>query len=564
MLSGMTNDNRHIVIVGGVAGGASAATRARRMNEQARITIFEKDSHASFANCGLPYYLGGEIEERDNLLVAKPELLRGRFNLDVRTRHEVLSIDRAAQRVTVLDRDAGKTFEQSYDKLILAPGASPIVPPMNGAGSRNVFTLRNLEDTDKIKQHLLQTGAGRSAVVIGAGFIGLEMVEQLHRIGMKVSLVELQPQVLPLLDAEMAHVIEAELRKHNVALHLGTSVDALEAKDDRAVAAVLKNGVRIEADLFIVGIGVKPNAQLAQAAGLAIGATGGVTINEYAQTSDTDIYAVGDVAEYVYQPTGKAMRVPLAGPANRAGRIAGEHAATGRSHSQLAPVLGTSIVRVFDVAAGMTGLGEKLAARLQMDVRSVFIAANHHAGYYPGAKQLILKLVYDPSTRKVLGAQAAGVDGIDKRLDVIATAMALGATLEQLAGLDLAYAPPFGSAKDPVHMAAFTALNTLDGVIDFLPPASDLSGLQIVDVRSKSEAASGMLAGAIHIPVDQLRARIGELDPSKPTVTICATGLRSYIAGRILVQHGFAKVSDLAGGMLMRRHAKPGETLTRT
>lgn len=559
----MTNNDRHIVIVGGVAGGASAATRARRMNGRARITIFEKDSHASFANCGLPYYIGGEIEERDSLLVAKPELLRGRFNLDLRTRHEVLSIDRASKRIRVLNRDTQTTFDQPYDKLILAPGASPIVPPMNGADARNVFTLRNLEDTDRIKQHVQRTGQNGRAVVIGAGFIGLEMVEQLHRVGMQVSLIELQPQVLPLLDVEMAHVIEAELRKHDVALHLGTSVETLECRDSNAVAAILKDGTRIDANLFIVGIGVKPNAQLAQSAGLAIGATGGVTINEYAQTSDPDIYAVGDVAEYVYQPTGKPMRVPLAGPANRAGRIAGEHAATDRSGSKLAPVLGTSIVRVFDVAAGMTGMGEKLAARLQQNVRSVYVAANHHAGYYPGAKQMILKLIFDPSSRKVLGAQIAGIEGVDKRLDVIAAALALGATVDQLAGLDLAYAPPFGSAKDPVHMAAFTAINALDGVVQFLPPASDLAGLQIVDVRSKSETASGMIAGATHIPVDQLRARLGELDASKPTVTICATGLRSYIAARILTQNGFANVSDLAGGMLMRRHAKPNETLTR-
>lgn len=552
----MNNKQTRIVIVGGVAGGASAATRARRMNEHAHITLLEKDRHVSFANCGLPYYLGGEITDREKLLVAKPELFEKRFNIVVRTRHEATAIDPTRKIVTVLNHAAGQTLELPYDKLILAPGASPVVPPIDGVKSPNVFTLRNVEDTDAIEDYL-KTNKPKRAVIVGAGFIGLEMVEQLHGLGIETTLVELVDQVLPPLDPEMAHILETELESHGVTLHLGDGISAIGTENGRADSVTLNSGKRIDTDLVILGVGVRPNVALAKAAGLSLGATGGVTINEYAQTSDPDIYAVGDVAEYLYGPTDEPMRVPLAGPANRSGRIAGEHAATGASEP-LTPVQGTAIARVFSLAAGMTGLSRKLANKLHRPAKSVVIAANHHAGYYPGAKQLWLKLIYEPRTGKVLGAQAVGAEGIDKRMDVIATAMRFGATVRDLTGLDLAYAPPFGSAKDPVHMAAFAACNEIDGLVDVIDPDADLTGKQVVDVRTSGEVNRQPVPDAdnvVHIPIDELRSRLGELDKTKPTVTVCASGLRGYVAARMLSQRGFNDVTNITGGVLMRTHA---------
>lgn len=561
-----------IVIIGGVAGGMSAATRARRINEHAEIIVLEKDGFVSFANCGLPYYLGGEIVEREKLLVVKPELLRRRFRLDVRTRHEAISIDRDARSVRVLNRDTGEHLDLAYDKLILAPGATPIIPAMPGIDAPNVFSLRNLEDTDRIKAWLddpqrklpdVGETSPRRAVVVGAGYIGLEMAEQLTRLGVKVDLVELQPQVLPLLDPEMAHFVETELANKGVTVRVNDSLKSIRTSEGRASAVELSSGAVIETDTVIVGIGVKPNLHLAQQAKLEIGAGGGIAVNEFMQTSDPDIYAVGDVVEYVFAPTGDRMRIALAGPANRSGRIAGEHAASGRSQLAMSPIAGTSVVRVFGTVAGSTGLSEKLASRLKRHVRSVIVAVNHHAGYFPGARMLVLKLVYDPATRKVLGAQCVGPEGVDKRLDVLATAIQLGATLEQLASLDLAYAPPFGSAKDPIHIAAFAALNQVEGVVDFVVPGTDLDGWQVLDVRMDAEVATGMLPGARHIPLDTLRQRLSELDPKRPTLTVCAGGLRAHVAARILAQHGFAQVADLSGGMLLRRHARPDEKLVK-
>lgn len=564
------SDTRRIVVVGGVAGGMSAATRARRMNERAEIIVLEKDGYVSFANCGLPYYVGGEIAEREKLLVVKPELLRRRFRLDIRLRHEAVAIDAAAKSVRVLNRDTGEHMDLGYDKLILAPGAAPIVPAMPGADAPNVFTLRNVEDTDRIKawlddprrrqEDVVETAPMR-ALVVGAGYIGLEMTEQLARLGIKVDLVELQPQVLPLLDVEMAHLVEAELHKQGVTVRTGDSLKAIRLVDGRAAAVELSSGAVIDTDLVLMGIGVKPSVQLAQQAGLEIGGGGGIAVNEYMQTSDRDIYAVGDAVEYVFAPTQERMRIALAGPANRSGRIAGEHAATGRSQLAMSPLVGTSVVRVFGVAAGSTGLSEKQASRLKRSVRSTIVAVNHHAGYFPGAKLLVLKLVYEPATRRVVGAQCVGPEGVDKRLDVLATAIQLGATVEQVASLDLAYAPPFGSAKDAIHMAAFAALNQLEGLVDFVAPDADLDGWQIVDVRMDPEVATGMLPGARHIPLDSLRQRLSDLDPKRPTLTVCAGGLRAHVAARILAQNGFAQVADLSGGMLLRRHARPGEPL---
>jgi NADPH-dependent 2,4-dienoyl-CoA reductase/sulfur reductase-like enzyme/rhodanese-related sulfurtransferase len=558
----MTDKRLTIVIVGGVAGGASAATRARRMNEDAEIIVLEKDDYVSFANCGLPYYIGGEIADRGKLLVATADFLRRRFKLDVRTGHEALAIDRAAKTLTVRDHAGGQTYSLAYDKLILAPGAAPLTPPLDGLKAPNVFTLRNMADTDRIHA---AAGASRTrqAAVIGSGFIGLEMVEQLVRLGFAVSLAELQPQVLPLLDPEMARPLEDELRAGGVAVYTGDGIKRVLTDSAGAARGVeLQSGTRIEADLVILGLGVRPQVQLAEAAGLKIGGSGGIATNAWMQTNDSDIYAVGDAAEYPYGPTGGQQRIALAGPANRAGRLAGEHAATGES-APMAPVFGTSIVRVFEMSAGMTGLSDSLARRCGIAASSVTIVANHHAGYYPGAAPLTLKLTFDPESGRVLGAQAVGREGVDKRLDVIATAMAFQGTVRDLAGLDLAYAPPFGSAKDPVHQAAFAAGNQLDGIEEFLPSGADLSGKQVVDVRTAAEVQSGPLAAAPHavnIPLDELRGQLDRLDPAAETVVSCGVGMRGHVAARILKQSGFADVKNLSGGATLRNRAirEPG------
>ncbi|MCC7146138.1 MAG: FAD-dependent oxidoreductase [Phycisphaeraceae bacterium] len=551
---------RTIVIVGGVAGGASAATRARRLNENARIIMLEKDQYVSFANCGLPYYIGGEIAEREKLLVAKPELFEKRFNIEVRIGHEALAIDRARRVIRVQDRGAKREYEQAYDRLILAPGASPIVPPLAGIDAGNVFSLRNVEDTDRVKKFIDEQKPKR-AVVVGAGFIGLEMVEQLARLGMQTALVELADQVLPLLDPEMAAILEEELKQRGVELYVGDGLAGFEVDESKLARAVkLNSGKTVGAQMFVLGIGVRPNTGLAEQAKLELGPTRGIKVNAHQQTSDPFIYAAGDAVEYVYGPTGSSLRVPLAGPANRAGRLAGEHAATDGG-AEMGEVWGTSIVRVFGKTAGMTGLTMKLAAKLGKQARSVIIQANHHAGYYPGAQAMVLKLVYEEGSGKVLGAQAVGgEEGVDKRLDVLATALHFGATVRDLTELDLAYAPPFGSAKDAVHMAGFAACNEMDGHVRVIPPDQALAGMQVVDLRTAKEVATAPLLGVEgatvrHVPVDELRARLAELDPRQPTVTVCASGLRSYIGARILKAHGFTDVRNLTGGASMRRIA---------
>ncbi len=549
-----------IVIVGGVAGGASAATRARRMNEHAEIILLEKDAYVSFANCGLPYYLGGEIAERSQLLVATADFLSKRFRLDVRTHQEAVAIDRRRKVVTVRDRAQATTYELPYGKLILAPGASPVVPPLDGIDTANVFTLRNVEDTDKI-QTAMKTVSHKRAVVVGAGYIGLEMVEQLRHTGFQVALVEMQPQVLPVLDGEMARPLEQELRREGIGLYLGRRLAKILPGDNGLVTAVeLDDGTQLDTSLVILGIGVRPNNQLARSAGLAIGADGGIETNDFMQTDDPDVYAVGDAVQYRFGPTGASMRVALAGPANRAGRLAGEHAATDAAHP-MASVWGTSIVRVFSQTAAMTGLSLSRAQQLNLALRSVTVVANNHAGYYPGATPITLKLVFDPRNGRVLGAQAVGTDGVNKRIDVIATAMAFGATVFDLAGLDLTYAPPFGSAKDPVHMAAFAACNQLDGITDFLEADADLSGMQVLDVRTTPEVQCLPLPNAenvINIPLDELRDRLDELDSSAETAVTCQSSLRAHVASRILRQSGFERVHVVSGGTLVRTRALEG------
>jgi NADPH-dependent 2,4-dienoyl-CoA reductase/sulfur reductase-like enzyme/rhodanese-related sulfurtransferase len=558
----MTKSPLRIVIVGGVAGGASAATRARRCNEQAEIILLEKDDYVSFANCGMPYHIGGEIPDRSKLLVATKELLERRFRLDVRPRSEVIRIDRAAKAVTVKNLVDGTEHSLNYDKLILSPGASPFVPPMEGTTAKGVFTLRNIADMDRIRTSVDSSRghSAKQAVVIGAGFIGLEMVEQLVHCGYQVSLAELMPQILPPMDPEMVAPLYDELLAKGVNLELGNGIRQITADANGCATGVeLQNGTHLAGSLIILGMGVRPNTHLAIDAGLQIGRTGGISTNQFLQTSDPDIYAVGDACEYMFGPTGESMRIALAGPANRAGRLAGEHAATGHCGAT-APVMGTAVVRVFDQTAAMTGLSMKAAIRSAIAAESVTVIAGQHAGYYPGATPITLKLVYAPDSGRVLGAQAVGRDGVDKRIDVLATAMAFKATVRDLTGLDLAYAPPYGSAKDPVHQAAFTACNQLDGLGNVVPADADLSAYQIVDVRTPSEIAKTPLTGCSHaiaIPVDDLRHRLTELDASKPTIVSCGVGVRGHVAERILVQSGFASVGNLSGGATLRRRAVP-------
>lgn len=553
-------DKRTIVIIGGVAGGASAAARARRCNEHARIIMYERDAHVSFANCGLPYYVGGEISDREKLLVASKRLLIDRFRLEVHTHHEVISINRDVKTVTVRNLQNNSTHEQPYDRLIISTGASPIVPKVSGADASNVFTLRNIEDSDRIKQFVNQNRP-RRAVVVGAGFIGLEMVEQLSNRDLDVSLVELADQVLPPLDVEMAKVVEHELRDRNVTLYLGDGLDSFRTEGDNVVAVRLNSGAELAADMVILGIGVRPNTHLATACGLELGPQGGIAVDDRMRTADANIYAVGDAVEYEHRVTGSTMRIALGGPANRAGRVAGENAATD-ADVRVQPVLGTAIVRVFGKTAAMTGLSVKLARRLNMAARAVVISGGHHAGYYPGSEQIILKLVYDPDTGKVLGASAVGGAGVDKRIDVIATAMHFGARVHDLAGLDLAYAPPFGSAKDPVHLSGFAAENDLSGFTPLAQLDDEIEGEQIIDVRSPEEFEQVHLPSAQLAPLHELRDRLDGFDASAPTVVVCHGGLRAHVGARILKQHGFENVRNLTGGMQIQqlRRDDPAKT----
>ena len=549
-------DNLRIVIVGGVAGGATAAARARRCQANAQITILEKGPVVSFANCGLPYHLGGEIAERQKLLVASAELFWNRFRVRVHTGHTVRSIDRAAQTVTGLTAD-GEEFKFPYDRLILATGSEPIRPPFCTAPAENLFHLWTLEDMDRILE-LMKKRPCKKATVIGAGYVGLEVVEQLKSRGVEVTLLERLPQVLAPLDPEMAKLVELEMRQAGVKVRLGVGVESLLTSNHKVTAVKLADGESVATDLVICSVGVRPRTELAQAAGLELGSRGGVKINAFCQTSDPLIYAAGDIVEYPHGVLGQPVRMPLAGPANRSGRVAGAHAATG--HSQPLPaVLGTSIVRVFSLAAGATGLNAAACAAAKLEYRSTIIQAPHHASYFPGAKNLTLKVIYQPGSGKLLGLQAVGAAGVDKRLDVAATVLHFGGTIYDLASLDLAYAPPFGSAKDPLHMAAFVAENDLARLPQLVPHDADLEGHQVVDVRQPAELEQLPLPGAIHIPVDELSDRWQELDPSRPTIAVCHSGKRAHVAACLLQGRGFEAVSNLSGGMAMRRLLPPAE-----
>lgn len=540
------DQRKRIVIVGGVAGGASAAAKARRVSEEAEIVLFERGGDISFANCGLPYHVGGIIADRARLLVQSPEAMRRRFAVDVRTQSEVIRIDRGKKVVVVRDKAQDKQYEQSYDALILSPGAEPIRLPIPGADHKQVFTLRNLADMDAIKA-AVDAASVKSAVVVGGGYIGLEMAEVLTHRGLAVSLVELEPQVMGPIDPEMASPLHEHLRLHGVDLCLGSSVTAIEDSDGLPTAR-LSTGRVIRTDLVILAVGVRPEVKLAAEAGLTIGQRRGIVVDDHMRTSDPDIYAVGDAVEVQDFVGGFPAVIPLAGPANRQGRIAAINALGGDAAYDRTQ--GTAICKVFDLAVGMTGLSEKALKRTGLPYEKVYVHPASHAGYYPGAMQMSLKLLFDPKNGKILGAQCVGADGVDKRTDVLAVAIRAGMTVYDLEKLELAYAPPFGSAKDPVNYAGFVAANVLRNearICHAADVANPGPGQLLLDVRTAAEVQQGTIPGSIHIPLDDLRSRLDELPRDKEILAFCQVGLRGYLACRVLSQNGFA-CRNLSGG----------------
>lgn len=536
-----------IVIVGGVAGGASAAARARRLSEEAEIVLLERGPDVSFANCGLPYYVGGEIAHRDKLLIVTPERLQDRFRLDVRTRSSVEAIDRVARSVRVRDVSSGREYDESYDRLILAPGAAPVRPPIPGIDLPGIFTLRNLQDVDRIKERVDE--GVKEAVVVGAGFIGLELVENLVRRGVEVTVVELADQVLPPFDKEMTTPITEHLAAKGVTVRLGDSAEGFE-ESPSGLAVQLKSGMRLVAQLLIVSVGVRPENKLAVEAGLAVGARGGIQVNEHLQTSDPNIYAVGDAIEVTDFVTGQPAQIPLAGPANRQGRIAADHI-FGRN-ARYRGTQGTAIVRVFDLTAAMTGASEKGLKRANRSYRKVYVHPAQHAGYFPGAEPMTLKLLFDPDEGRLLGAQGVGGSGVDKRIDVLSVALQAGLTVYDLEEMELAYAPQYGSAKDPINMAGFVAAGMLRGDhpqvdVDKIVAVPAASRPLLIDVRTTREYEEGHIPGAINIPVDELRSRLGEIPRDREVAVYCQVGQRGYVASRILNQTGYAAV-NIGGG----------------
>lgn len=542
-----------IIIVGGVAGGMSAATRLRRLMEDAEITIFEKGPFVSFANCGLPYYVSGEIANRDSLLVQTPESLKARFNLDVRPFHEVISI--SPEEHTVMVRHDGQEFTESYDKLILSPGAKSFVPAIEGlAETKNAYTLRNVPDLDEIMAAL--DNHPKEAVVIGAGFIGLEMAENLAKRGLQVTIVEKAPHVLPPLDQEMAAFVQAELVKNSV--RVITSQSAVRFEDQGNII-VLENGQNIASDLTILSVGVEPENGLAKVAGIELGLRGGILVDEHYETSQKDIFAVGDAIVVKQEITGQDALISLASPANRQGRqVADVIAGLGRTNKGS---IGTAIVRAFDMTAASTGLSERILSMNQLPYKVLHVSGKDHAGYYPGATDMTLKLLFDPTTGKIYGAQGVGKKGVDKRIDILATAIKGNLTVFDLPELEFTYAPPFGSAKDPVNMLGYAALNLIEGLSDnvqWYQLEDELAkGKKFLDVRTSGEFQSGRLkVDTIHIPLNELRERLDELDKNQAYIVSCHSGLRSYIAERILKQAGFT-VQNLDGAYSLYKMAKP-------
>lgn len=542
------------LIIGGVAGGATTAARLRRKNEEMEIILLEKGSYISYANCGLPYYIGDVIKSRDALLLQTPEGMRMRFHIDVRVENEALSINPNEKTVEIIDHRSGNTYTESYDKLVIATGSSPIVPKLPGIGGDRIFSLWNVADTDQIK-HFIKDQKPKSAVVVGGGFIGIEMAENLCHAGLSVELVEMADQIMPPLDKEMALLAQEHMTMHGVKLSLSDGVESFH-EEAGTVTVHLSSKKQIQADMVILSIGIRPNSQLAAGAALTLNKRGGIVTDEYMRTSKEDIYAVGDVAEVKNPITGDAVMIPLAGPANKQARICADHiAGAGKGYYGS---FGTSVAKIFDLQAASTGLNEKmlLAAGKQkgVDFDTVLINQKSHAGYYPGAKILTLKLVYAMDGR-ILGVQAVGGEGADKRVDVIAAVIHGKGTVEDLTELELSYAPPFSSAKDPVNMLGFVAENKLSGLADFISPAALDEQIQqeerdfiLLDVTEDAERMVFALPDSYHIPFGQIRDRFMELDQEKTVITYCAVGVRSYNAARILMQLGFKKVKILEGG----------------
>jgi len=554
----MNRATRRIVVVGGVAAGASAATKARRTDEAAEITIFERGPYVSFANCGLPYYVSGDIHAPDDLLLMTPRRFAERFRIQVELEQEVTSIDRAGHRVEVQDLRTGNTRWVPYDRLILAPGGRPILPPISGIEQRGVFSLTTVPDAVELRAWA-RSRRVREAVVVGAGFIGLEAVEALLKLGLEVHLVEKLPQVMPQMDPEMATLLAGHLVERGARLHLGAEVTRFAGKG-RLEGVELSTGDVLPAQVAVVAIGVRPELTLAREAGLEIGASGGVAVDARMQTSDPDIYACGDVAEVSSRITGQRIRLPLAGPANKEGRVAGANAAGG--NMVFPGVVGTSIVKVCELTAGKTGLSEREARIAGFDPLVSYTHPLDHAGYYPGARRMAMKLVADRESGRVLGAQIVGPQGVDKRIDVLATAIYGGMTVEDLEGLDLAYAPPYSSAKDPAIMAGFVVANQWRGEVQAVTAAEVAGQMErmepprLVDVRTVEEYEAGHIPGAVSVPLEELRDSLERVPRDGPVTVYCVVGYRSYHAYKILEYHGY-QVRNLSGGFTSWSQAYP-------
>lgn len=537
------------LIVGGVAGGATAAARIRRLTEDAEIVIFDKGEYISYANCGLPYYIGGVIEERDRLFVQTPESFGRRFNIDVRTNNEVTAIDAAAKQVRVRTAD-GKEYIESYDKLLLSPGASPVVPPLNGIDSEGIFTLRNVSDTDRIKEYMTSHRVKR-AVIVGGGFIGLEMAENLKHAGAQVAVVEMASQVMAPIDYSMASHVHEHLLQQGVKLYLEQVVEGFSRENDE-LTVHFKSGVTLKTDIVLLSIGVKAETSLAQAAGLKLGDMRGIWVDEYLQTSAEDIYAVGDAIEYLHPITGKPWMNFLAGPANRQARIVADNMVLGNKIKYEGSI-GTAIAKVFNITVASTGLPAKRLKQLAIPYLSATIHNGSHAGYYPGSLQMDIKITFSPTDGRLYGAQIVGYDGVDTRINQYALAIKHGATVEDLTKLEHAYAPPFSSAKDPVAISGYVASNILNGKMNPLYWREmlevDTNKVALIDVRTVEEYASGTIPGAINIPVDDLRDRLTELPTDRPIWLFCGVGLRGYLASNILKARGYKEVRNLIGGI---------------
>jgi len=537
-----------VLIVGGVAGGASTATRLRRLDEKAEIIMFERGNYISFANCGLPYYLSDTIQKKEDMVVQTPESLGKRFNLDIRIRQEVTEIDRKEKTVKIHDYTNVNTYIEKYDKLLLSPGAKPFIPPIQGLDSNKVFSLRDIPDVVAIKDYIKQKNP-RRIVIFGAGYIGIEIAENLKKAGFIVTIIELMDQILGPLDYEMATLVHQHLKEKEVEFYLSDPVQSIE-HDGSCQILILASGKKIKTDMIIMGVGVRPEIGLAKDAGLDIGTTGGIKVNKYLQTSDPDIYAVGDAIEVSDYISGNPALIPLAGPANKQGRTAAGNILGKKevyNGSQ-----GSSIIKVFDITIATTGNNEKLLKRNGISYQKSYTHSPSHAGYYPGASPISLKILFSPDDGKILGAQAVGKEGVDKRIDVIATAIRVGLNVSDLENLELCYAPPYGSAKDPVNMAGYVANNIIKGDVEIFHwdefEQHDLNNSIILDVRKPNECEEGMIEKAINIPLDELRERLVELDKNKLILIYCQVGLRGYLAYRLLKLNGFSKIKNLSGG----------------